>query len=84
MPSFNSYGVPIENVYNRMRSPKHKRFVMPSNSSHRQVPTFSPTFPDLDTGDSDDDYAVTTDERKEEREEKHGQKVRFWSTSAIF
>ncbi|KAK6023564.1 hypothetical protein OSTOST_10646 [Ostertagia ostertagi] len=41
----------------------------------RQVPTFSPTFPDLDTGDSDEDYAVTTDERKEEREEKHGQKL---------
>ncbi|KAK5976884.1 Rap guanine nucleotide exchange factor 1 [Trichostrongylus colubriformis] len=41
----------------------------------RQVPTFSPTFSDLDTGESDDDYAVTTDERKEEREEKHGQKL---------
>ncbi|EYB87464.1 hypothetical protein Y032_0262g572 [Ancylostoma ceylanicum] len=41
----------------------------------RQVPKFSPTFPDLDTAESDDDYAVTTDERKEEREEKHGQKL---------
>ncbi|KAK6060762.1 hypothetical protein COOONC_01574 [Cooperia oncophora] len=41
----------------------------------RQVPKFSPTFPDLDTGESDDDYAITTDERKEEREEKHGQKL---------
>ncbi|WKY16679.1 hypothetical protein Q1695_001369 [Nippostrongylus brasiliensis] len=41
----------------------------------RQVPKFSPTFPDLDTGESDDDFAVTTDERKEEREEKHGQKL---------
>uniref|UniRef100_A0A0K0D301 WAPL domain-containing protein n=1 Tax=Angiostrongylus cantonensis TaxID=6313 RepID=A0A0K0D301_ANGCA len=41
----------------------------------RQVPKFSPTFPDLDIGDSDDDYVVATDERKEEREEKHGQKL---------
>ncbi|KJH40586.1 hypothetical protein DICVIV_13456 [Dictyocaulus viviparus] len=41
----------------------------------RQVPKFSPTFPDLDTAESDDDYTVTTDERKEEREEKHGQKL---------
>ncbi|VDM62815.1 unnamed protein product [Angiostrongylus costaricensis] len=41
----------------------------------RHVPKFSPTFPDLDIGDSDDDYVVATDERKEEREEKHGQKL---------
>lgn len=42
----------------------------------RHVPKFSPNFPDVDVGESDEDCAMTTDERKEERVEKHGEKVR--------
>lgn len=40
----------------------------------RPVATFSPTFPKFEN-ESDDDNGVTTSEKKEERAEKHGQKM---------
>ncbi|CAD6185586.1 unnamed protein product [Caenorhabditis auriculariae] len=40
----------------------------------RQVPAFSPTFPEFEN-ESDDDVGITKEEKEEQRAEKHGQKL---------
>ena len=48
----------------------------------RQVPKFQPVF-EFANSESDDD-GITTDERKEERAEKHGQKVEIYYFNIVF